>query len=325
MSDTFKWGIIGPGRIAEKFATDIQAVPGAEVYAIASRSGGQSFARKFDVPVVYDQYQDLAEDPQVDAIYIATPHLFHFENARLCLEAGKPLLVEKPITVNAADAAALFELARSKGVFLMEALWTRYLPIFQTIRTWLESGVVGEVVAIQSSFCFKGKDDEKDRWLNPELAGGSLLDLGIYPIALSQWIMQQNPANIQALASIGKTGVDTTLSAIMQYPGGVISQFITSFEFQSQSRMSIYCTKGAIHTGNNFSTATSATLETNGKTTTINEGFRASGFEYEIEEAMDCIRQGLLESPRMSHADSLANIQLMDAIRAQIGLKYPFE
>ncbi|MEJ2759332.1 MAG: Gfo/Idh/MocA family oxidoreductase [Anaerolineales bacterium] len=315
----------GPGRIAEKFADDLQAVPGAEIYAIASRSGGHAFASKFDVPVIYDHYQDLAEDPSVDAIYVATPHPFHFENAQLCLEAGKPVLIEKPITVTAQQAESLIELARSKKVFLMEAFWTRFLPVYQTIRTWLDSGTLERVVTLHASFCFTGKEDEQDRWLNPELAGGTLLDVGIYPISVFQWILQENPIHVQALAALGKTGVDTTLSVQMQYPGGAMAQFFTSFEIKSRGQMSIYGTRGAIHINDDFHGATMATLVANGKETSINEGFRAGGFEYQIEEAMDCIRQGLVESPRMSHADSLANIQLMDAIRAQIGLKYPFE
>ncbi len=323
--DKFRWGIIGPGRIARKFATDLQVVPEAELYAIASRSGGQAFANKFDVPVVYDQYQALVADSAVDAVYIATPNILHADNIRLSLEAGKPVLVEKPFTVNAQEAAPLFELARQKGVFLMEAFWTRYLPVYQTVRTWLDSGAVGEVVVIHGNFCFAGKQDEQDRWLNPDLAGGTLLDIGIYPIAVYQWILQQNPVKVQASATIGETGVDTTFSVQMQYPGGAMAQFFTSFEINSKGDMSIYGTNGAIHINHGFHGATMATLAANGKETSINEGFRSGGFEYQIEEAVDCIRKGLIESPRMSHADSLANMQLMDAIRAQIGLKYPFE
>lgn len=323
--DTFKWGILGPGRIAEKFAQDLKVVPGTELTAVASRSGAQSFVNKFDVPVVYDTYQALAADPTINAIYIATPHRFHAQNARLCLEAGKPVLVEKPLTVNAGETEALVTLARSKGVFLMEAMWTRFLPIYQTVRHWLDTGMIGDLIAIRSSFCFRSEGDESDRWLNPELAGGTLLDLGIYPIAVSQWVTRQNPIQVQALGTLGTTGVDITLSVNMQYPDGVVASFVTSFECNMKNDLLITGTHGSIHVHGLFGAATTATLDAHGKQTTVTEPFRGGGFEYEIEEAMRCIRQGELESPHVSHADSLANMRLMDEIRAQIGLVYPFE
>ncbi|MCB2178554.1 Gfo/Idh/MocA family oxidoreductase [bacterium] len=325
MSEPFRWGILGPGRIAEKFAKDLQVVPDAALVAVASRSGGQDFARKFSVPVVYDSYQALAEDPNIDAVYIATPHNFHYEQAKLCLEAGKPVLVEKPLTVNAKEAEALIELSQRKGVFLMEALWSRFLPVYQTVRNWLDHGMIGEVIALRASFCFRARQDEQDRWLNPNLAGGTLLDLGIYPISVFQWITGQNPVNVQALGTLGDTGVDITLSVNMQYPDGILGHFVTSFEFNMKNDLLISGAEGSIHIHGLFGAATSATLDANGMETTVTEPHRSSGFEYEIEEATRCIREGRLESSHISHAETLANIQVMDDIREQIGLIYPFE
>lgn len=325
MSDKFRWGIIGPGRIAGKFAKDLQVVPDAELAAIASRSGGHAFADKFSVPVVYDSYTALVEDPNVDAVYIATPHNFHYEQTKLCLEAGKPVLVEKPLTVNARETEDLIELSRRKGVFLMEALWTRFLPIYQTVRNWLDHGMIGEVIALQASFCFRARQDEQDRWLNPNLAGGTLLDLGIYPISAFQWVTKQNPVNVHALGTLGDTGVDISLSVNMQYPDGVLAHFVTSFEFNMKNDLLISGSDGSIHVHGMFGGATSATLDANGMETTVTEPHRSGGFEYETEEAMRCIRQGELESPLIPHADTLANMQVMDDIRAQIGLVYPFE
>lgn len=325
MADKFRWGILGPGRIAEKFARDIQVVPDAALVAIASRSGGHAFADKFSVPVVYDSYAALAEDPNVEAVYIATPHNFHYEQAKLCLEADKPVLVEKPLTVNANETRELIDLSRRKGVFLMEAMWTRFLPIYTTVRNWLDHGMIGEVIAMHANFCFRAGKDRPDRLRNPHLAGGTLLDLGIYPIAVFQWVTGQNPVNVQALGTLGDTGVDISLSVNMQYPDGVLGHFVTSFECNMKNDLLISGADGSIHVHGTFGAATTATLDANGMETTVTEPHRSSGFEYEIEEAMRCIRHGDLESPLIPHADSLANLQVMDDIRAQIGLVYPFE
>ncbi|MGD2027004.1 MAG: Gfo/Idh/MocA family oxidoreductase [Anaerolineales bacterium] len=325
MSQKFRWGIIGPGRIARQFAEDVQVTEDSEIAAVASRSGDSEFVNTYQVPKVFDSYQSLVEDPEVDAVYIATPHRFHYENARLCLEAGKPVLCEKPLTVNAPQAQELIDLSHQRGVFLMEALWSRYLPIYGRVRQWLDSGAIGRIVAIQSSFNVKLSRDPEDRWMNPELAGGTLLDLGIYPIAVSQWVLQENPVDVRALGVLGSTGVDISLTAIMKYPGEVISRFITSMEYESENPMVISGTEGSIRLHSRFHETSSATLMIDGKETTAQEPFRSRGFEYEIEEAVRCIREGSLESPDMTHADSLANLKVMDSIRAQIGLKYPFE
>lgn len=325
MTGNFRWGIIGPGRIARQFAEDIRVVEGAELYAVASRSGAEKFIREFNIPAKYDSYQALVEDPKIDAVYIATPHNFHFENARLCLEAGKPVLCEKPLTVNARQAETLIRLAKEKQVFLMEALWTRCLPLYQTLKSLLDQQAIGQLVALHSTFCFALRGDDKERWLNPHLAGGTLLDLGVYPIAISQWLLQSNPLDFQALAILGSTGVDTLLSVNLQYPSGAISQFTTSFLYQANNELTIHGTQGSMTVRAPFWAATEGYLERNGARTALQAPLRSHGFEYEIEEAMRCIRQGRLESRAMTHADTLANLQLMDNIRKQIGVRYPFE
>jgi predicted dehydrogenase len=299
MTENFRWGVIGPGRIAQQFTRDVQVVEGSEIYAVASRSGAEMFVREF--------------------------HNFHFENARLCLAAGKPVLCEKPLTVNAQQAEILIDLSRNNKVFLMEALWSRYLPIFKTVRKLLDEQTIGEVQAMQSSFGILGSRDEKDRWLNPNLAGGTLLDLGIYPIAVSQWAMQANPVSVQSQAVLSSTGVDILLAVNLQYPSGTISQFTSSFVHKAKNQFVIYGSKGNITLQEPFWGATEAILEVNGEETVLSEPFRSHGFEYEIEEAVQCIREGRLESSSMTHADSLANMELMDTIREQVGVKYPFE
>jgi predicted dehydrogenase len=325
MSENFRWGVIGPGRIAGQFAADMQVVEGAEIYAVASRSGAEKFVHDFEIPVVYGSYEALVQDPKVDGIYIATPHNFHFENAQMCLQAGKAVLCEKPLTVNARQAQSLIQLSHENRVFLMEALWTRYLPLYTEVRKLLDEEVIGEVVAMQSTFCFKSIKDEKERWLNPDLAGGTLLDLGIYPISVSQWVMGGNPVEVQSQAVLDSTGVDIVLAANLQYSTGAVSQFTTSFIHKARNDFTIYGTRGKIILDEPFWGGTKGVVSAGPRHLDLEKPFRSHGFEYEIEEAVRCIREGRLESPSMTHADSLANIQLMDTIREQVGVKYPFE
>ena len=323
----FNWGLIGPGRIAQQFADGLKVIDDANLYAVASSSAERAadFAGKNGGEKTYTSYEALVNDPQVDAVYIATPHRFHFDNAMLCLNAGKPVLCEKPLTVNAAETRKLIETARANNIFLLEALWTRFLPIYTQIRQWLDEGLIGDMHLLTSSFGFnipKGKDD---RWLNPKLAGGTLLDMGIYPISTSQWIMSQEPASFGAKAILGQTGVDELTSVVLQYPNGVISQFYSSFLSNDLNDFYIHGSKGSIRIHPNYWGATQATLSVDGQELTISKPMRAGGFEYQTEEAMRCIRAGLLESPGMPHAQTLANMELMDSIRAAIGLRYPFE
>ena len=323
----FNWGIIGPGRIAHQFADGLKVIEDAALYAVASSNieRAQAFAEQYGGGVTYDSYQALVNDPQVDAIYIATPHRFHVANARLCLKAGKPVLCEKPLTVNAAEAQQLIETARANKVFLMEALWTRYLPIYQQVRQWLEAGAIGDLRLLVSNFGINVPKDQGDRWLNPELAGGTLLDMGVYPIAVSQWVMGQMPQAFSAQAYLGSTGVDELTTVLLKYANGVISQFNSSFITDGVNDFLIYGSTGHIRIHANYWAATQATLVTGEQALTVSRPFRGGGFEYQTEEAMRCIRAGLLESPGMSHAHTLANMQLMDSIRAEIGLSYPFE
>jgi len=323
----FNWGILGPGRIAQQFGDALQAVEDAALYAVASSNleRAQAFAQQYNGEKTYDSYEALVNDPQVDAIYIATPHRFHFDNIRLCLTAGKPVLCEKPLTVNAVETKQLIELARVNNIFLMEALWTRYLPIYQQVRHWLDEGIIGDVKLLVSTFGINVSKEQTDRWLSPELAGGTLLDMGVYPIAVSQWIMGREPQSFSAQAYLGKTGVDELTAVLLKYDNGVISQFSSNFISDDANEFFIYGSQGHIRIHANYWAATEATLVANGQEETVSKPLRRNGFEYETEEAMRCIRAGLLESPGMSHAHTLANMELMDKIRAAIGLRYPFE
>lgn len=323
----FNWGILGPGRIAHQFAEGLKVIEDAALYAVASSrlERATAFADKYGGAKTYDTYEALVNDPQVDAIYIATPHRFHVDNARLCLKAGKPVLCEKPLTVNAAETRQLIEAARANNVFLMEALWTRYLPIYQQVRQWLDARTIGDVTLMVSTFGINVPKDPAERWLSPELAGGTLLDMGVYPIAVSQWIMGQAPQEFSVQARLSQTGVDVLTAVTLKYENGVISQFSSNFISDNVNDYFIYGSKGHIRIHANYWGATQATLVADAQELTVSQPFRGGGFEYQTEEAMRCIRAGRLESPRMSHADTLANMELMDKIRAEIGLKYPFE
>lgn len=325
--EKFRWGLIGPGRIAENFAQALTVIDDAELYAVASRNKQRaiSFADKYSAKTTYQQYSELVVDDKIDAVYIATPHRFHYEQIKLCLEAGKAVLCEKPLTVNAAQSQELMNLAKAQGVFLMEAVWTRFLPIYGRVKTWLGSGIIGEVKSLDSNFGFCVPRDLDGRMYNHDLAGGVLLDMGIYNVTISQWVYGENPQSIQASALLTETDVDEHTAVNMSYSNGRHSQFTCSFLVKHRNDFCIYGTKGHIKIHDMFWCTSDATLVTETEKLTISEPFRATGFEYEIEEAMSCIRAGLLESSIISHADTLATMTVMDTIRSQIGQKYRFE
>ncbi len=323
----FRWGVIGPGKISHSFAKAIEVIDDGVLYAVASRDANRAkeFAQKYEAPKSYASYQDLIEDNDVDGVYVATPHTFHHDQTLKCLEADKPVLCEKPLTVNAAETKRLIETSHTRGVFLMEAVWTRYLPIYSPIRTWIDEKQIGDLKLLTSNFSFRAPDDLEHRAWNHALAGGALLDIGIYNIAVSQWVFGDNPESVSARSFLSETNVDALTAATLIYADERLSQFTCSFLVDGANDFIIYGTEGRIHIHANFWCATEATLIKGDKRETKQEPFRATGFEYEIEEAMRCIRAGLLESPGMTHADTLANMQLMDTIRAQVGYKYSFE
>jgi predicted dehydrogenase len=328
-----RWGIIGPGRIAEEFATALSAVNDARLYGVASRNRAraESFAHNHGASVYYDSYAALIADPAVDAIYIATPHRFHYQQARECILAGKPVLCEKPLTVNAVEAQALITLAQERGVFLMEALRTRYLPIYQEVKRWLQAGEIGAIQKVTSSFGFEFPRDKQDRVLNHELAGGALLDLGVYNLSMSQWIFGSQPESFTIAGRFGDTGVDEHDETTLTYTGGRSSTFTISMTTRLTNDLTILGTTGRISIQPMFWNATQATVISNAglasseQQRTITRDFRATGLEYEIEEAVDCILQGKIESERMPLGDTLDTIKLMDQLRRDIGLTYSFE
>lgn len=326
MGNIFRWGIIGPGSIAHKFATGLRALDDAQIVAVGSRSQerADAFADAYDVPNRHASYEALAEDPEVDAIYVATPHPFHKENSILCLKAGKPVLCEKPFTINQHETIEVIEVARGEGVFLMEAMWTRFLPITQQVKAWVTDGAIGEVRMLYADFGFRARINPKGRLFDLALGGGGLLDIGIYPISYASMIFDTQPAIISSQAHIGETGVDEQAAIVFGYDKGQLALISCGVRIKTPHEAKILGTDGMI-TVPKFWDGRTAILSTGDKEEEVTLECAGNGYECEAAEVARCVREGKLESDLMSHDDTLANMQTLDAIREQWGLKYPME
>lgn len=319
------WGILGPGRIANTFATAGVKVDSANIIAVASRSveRAQGFANEFNIPKVYDDYGAMLADPELDIIYIATPHSFHYPQAKICLEAGKHVLLEKPVTINAGQMQELTALAKQKRLFLQEAIWSRFMPCLAEVKKRIEQGVIGDIQYIKSDIGFAFQHRAKGRLFDPMLGGGALLDLGLYSIALSQAILQEDPIDIQAMAKIGGTQVDETTLVNMQYASGRYSQFSCTATGFSRNEMTIVGSDGQIVLPAMFWDMDQAQLvDLEGKVESIDIPHSFNGFEYQIQEAARCIAAGKICSDYLPHQQSIGIMQVMDEIRRQVGLSF---
>lgn len=325
--ESINWGIIGCGNIAVSFAEDLKIIPDAKLLAVASRSKerAENLGRKFNVERRYDNYSALAGDPDVDVVYIATRHQDHLHASQICLEQGKSLLVEKPICVNASETRQLIELARKQNVFLMEAMWTRFLPVIRMITKRIRSGDIGKVTILFADFGFKAPFDPESRVFNPELAGGALLDIGIYPISLASHVFMSKPDDITSRAIIGETGIDEISSCLFKYRNGALAVLASTVTGRSPQMAYILGEEGAFHIPF-FWKARKATLIRNGKTEeTLEPEFKGIGYNYEAMAVMECLRNGEKENTIMPLDETYEIMQTLDQIRSQIGLKYPFE
>lgn len=324
----FRWGVIGPGSIAHQFAQALAISENGALAAVASRNRerAQAFADQYGASVVYDSYEALWSSSEVDGIYIATPHSHHFAPALQCLKAGKHVLLEKPLTVNAGQTQQLIDASEACGVVFQEALWSRFMPCFAKIKSWLSNGAIGELQYITSQIGFYKEDRADHRLLDPARAGGAILDLGVYSVSLSQFLLAEYPSEIQAMGSLHPNGVDRHVLANLRYPSGVLSQFTCTIGAECANTMTLHGRKGQIHIKAPFWNGLGATLvRADGSTEQEDYSHMANGFEYQIEGVMQAAAQGQLCAPVMSHADSLNVMQTLDEIRAQIGLKYATE
>ena len=321
------WGILACGRIARKFAADLQFVEGGNLYAVASRdlSRAKEFANEFPAHKTYGSHLELVQDPEVDVIYIASPHAMHPEHTTLCLEHGKHVLCEKAFALNYNDALAMVNLARSKKLFLMEALWSRFLPHYIKVREMISEGMIGEIKGVIANFGFKSTQTEEGRHFNPSLGGGSLLDIGIYNVFFAQSILGL-PDNILSSMNKSSTGVDEQCSIIMKYDDGKMATLFSSFAANLETDADIFGTKGRIRLTNRFYEPT-ATIQyypeqIDSRREIFIEKEPGWGYQHEIRHVHQCLEAGLTESPMHSLNDTLSLMKTLDAVRAGMGLTY---
>lgn len=315
---TIRWGILSTGGIAHKMADAVRQVEGAELLAVGSRSqaSADAFGAKYGIPRCYPTYEALAADPDLDVIYVATPHPWHMSNAILALENGKGVICEKPLTMNAAEARAMIDAARSNQKFLMEAMWTRFMPSVVKLRELIAEGVIGEPRLVQVDLGFRAEYDFSSRLFAPELGGGALLDVGIYPVSFVSMILG-TPARVHAVANMAPTGVDEAFSAVMHFGGGAMATVTGSLRLTTPLEADVCGTEGRIRLHRKFYGGdVLSVIRGDDPPQTITVPTAANGFVYEVEEVNRCLRAGWLESPMMPQAESLAIMGTLDSIKA---------
>lgn len=323
-----RWGILGPGRIARKFAEGLKAVDGARLVAVGSRDAARAgaFAAEFGAARAYGSYEQLAADPEVDAVYVASPHSGHCEHTLLCLNAGKAVLCEKPLAINEREARRMVEAARARDIFLMEAMWMRFMPVHARVREWIRGGAIGDPRMARAEFGFRGPDDPESRLLNPALGGGGLLDVGIYPLSFIFMALGSEPEAVAGFADIGRTGVDEQAVAVLKFGGGRLGHLSCGVRTLTAHSARVYGSEGMIEICPPFWQSKRVVLRrSNGKEEVFESPHRANGYEYEAMEVGRCLEAGLKESPLMPLDESLALMRAMDTLREQWGLKYPME
>lgn len=321
----FRWGILGTGWIADRFVSDLKFLKDHQPAAVGSRSleKARDFARTQGIPRAWGSYEELVADPDIDAVYITSPHPGHLPHTLLALKAGKPVLVEKPFALDAAEARQMVSLARSQGLFLMEAMWTRFLPHVVRIRQILKEGKLGRIVSVQADHGQWFPENREHRLYAPELGGGALLDLGIYPVSFAHMVLGK-PKKITAAADLAFTGVDAQTSAVFQYEGGAQAVLTTTLAASSSNRAQIVGTEARIEVDSWFFCPSSfRVVDRSGQVLErFEHTYQGHGLREEAAEAARCIRAGLKESPGLPLDESLEIMESLDEIRRQIGLDY---
>jgi len=324
MNDAVRWGILGTGGIARAFALGLKHAPNAVLAAVGSRTleGAQRFAGELGAEKAYGSYEELARAEDVDIIYIGTPHPMHAANSLLALGGGKAVLCEKPFAMNRREAGEVVALARAKNLFLMEAMWTRFMPALAEVKRIIASGEIGTVTQVHADFGFSATTDPEHRVNKRELGGGALLDLGIYPLSIAQALLGK-VESVQAQAVMSETGVDATTAFTMKHAGGTLSVCSCSIRARSACELVVSGTGGSIRMHRMFHLADHVTVDLqDGSSRTIPTPYLGNGYTHEAIEAGRCLREGLVEHPLMTHEDTLGLMTLLDTIRAQIGLRY---
>jgi predicted dehydrogenase len=325
MNENFRWGIIGTGSIAKAFARDLAFTSGHVVTAVGSRdlSKAETFAAQFNCTPL-GSYEELVKQ-DLDAVYVATPHPMHAPNTILALEGGKPVLCEKPFAVNARESAAMIAAAKKNNLLLVEAMWSRFLPHYRLIRSLVTEGKFGQTINVFAEFNEFLPSSRFSRLHEPELAGGALLDLGIYPISFAQMILGK-PNRILAHCDFTESGVDSQTSMIFAYESGAHALLSSSLRVKSPCSAAIIGTEASLLIDGDFFTPTSMRFKTiSGETIDFPRNYEGVGLREQAIEFANLIAEGKKESPLMSHADTQSIMETMDEIRFQIGLRYPFE
>lgn len=316
MERPLRWGIIGTGRIAHTFASDLPLGDGGEVVAVGSRTlaSAQAFGDEFDVRHRHGSYEELVSNSEVDVVYVATPHAMHHRDARLALEHDKPVLVEKAFTMTGTEARDLVAVARGRGLFLMEAMWTRFLPHVAAIRALIEAGALGEIVAVYADHGQWFERDATSRLFAPELGGGALLDLGVYPVSFASMILGP-PARVRALVEPCFTGVDGQVSMLFGYEGGAQAVLTCTSSARTATRASVVGTEARIEVdGDFYAPTTFRVISRGGEVSTHEHRDAGRGLHHEASEVARCLAAGERESPRMPLDESIQIIETMEGV-----------
>ncbi len=322
--DPLRWGIAATGGIAASMAEALSTLSDAEVVAVGSRSqdSADSFAERFDIPHAHGTYADLYADDEVDIVYVASPHSHHHAMTMAALEAGKHVMCEKAFALNTAQAIEMVATARRCDRFLMEAMWTWFIPAVVEIKRRVDAGEIGDLKLVEADFGLPILNED-GRHRRVDLAGGALLDLGIYPITFARFLAG-NPVEAKALGNLSEAGVDTTLGGVVSFENGTLGVFHTSLDVLSTLRATVIGTKGRIEVGPPFWHASEFTIMINGEPPEHVE-IPNQGLAHEAQHAIDRIRAGYLESDVISLATTISTMELLDDIRAQVGVIYPQE
>ncbi|MDB5018201.1 MAG: hypothetical protein JWQ84_3033 [Mucilaginibacter sp.] len=325
---TIRWGILGAGRIAGKFASDLKLVQDAELIAVGSRSQATAdkFGQEFGIKYCHSSYEALVQNPEVDVIYIATPHVYHHENALLCLQHKKAVLCEKPFAMNTRQAAEMIATAKENKVFLMEALWTKFHPHYKKMRKMIGQGLLGEIRSVLINFGFKPLDPVPARLFDPALGGGTVLDIGIYNVFMAMSVLGK-PDHIDAVMTPASTGVDEQCAILFRYNNGAMAQLFSTFSSNLATEADICGTEGRIRLTSKFYEP-SATIEyykerTDSRQIIPVEKEPGFGYQYEACHVNECLKKGLTESSVVTFADTLLLMETLDQIREKAGIHYP--
>lgn len=322
-----KWGIIAPGRIAHKFASDLLLSDGSEIVAVASRNKQRAdeFAKTYSINEVYGDYDALLQNSDCDIVYVASPHVFHKEQVLSCIRAGKAVLCEKPVTLSARDFTEIQQAAAQHQVFLMEAMWTRFFPVMEQVLAAIAEGKIGKVTLVQANFGFKAREDFTDRLYDPNLGGGSLLDTGVYVLTLAQMVYQCLPQEIMTQAVMTATGVDGTGTYMLRYGDRQLAMLSSSIVTKTMNSAMIYGETGYIAIENFWMPDKATFFFQDGREELIASKTVGSGYYYEIKDIERCLANGLGENPKRTLNETRDVLSVMDSIRQNWALVYPGE